>query len=275
MKYSQGDVRIDSVSIHYYRTGGDKPPFVLLHGALSNGLSWMPVAEALAERFDVIMPDAQGHGLSGRVDPDFAFEKIADHTVCLLEILGISSPIIMGHSMGAGNAFQIGVRYPHVPRAIILEDGPGLTTREAMQRPPEEKGRLMRDAIVTKELAYLRMTREELTEAARKENPTWSERDIAGYVEARRQSDPGIIDKLAEFKATDIELAAKIICPTLLMIADRGILTPQIARKISEIWQARDPFSWVQIDGSGHGIHHEQFEKFMKVVNEFIKTIED
>ena len=76
LKYTEGDITIDGITIHYYRTGGDKPPFVLLHGATDNGLCWTPVAEKLAEDYDVIKIDAQGHGKSARLGENF---QHADH----------------------------------------------------------------------------------------------------------------------------------------------------------------------------------------------------
>lgn len=62
MIYTEGDTMINGVKIHYYRTGGNKPPFVLLHGATDNGLCRTPVAEKLADKYDVIMPDALATG---------------------------------------------------------------------------------------------------------------------------------------------------------------------------------------------------------------------
>jgi len=50
--------------VHYYRTGGARPAIVLCHGATDNGLCWSPVAGALAEDYDVIMPDSRWHGFS-------------------------------------------------------------------------------------------------------------------------------------------------------------------------------------------------------------------
>lgn len=58
LQYSEGDVNINGIKIHYYRTSGNKPPFILLHGATDNGLCWTPVAEYLAGQYDVIMVDA-------------------------------------------------------------------------------------------------------------------------------------------------------------------------------------------------------------------------
>ena len=85
LKYSEGDVSINGVKIHFYRTGGQKPPFILLHGASDNGLCWSPVAEWLATEYDVIMPDAQGHGKSSRLTPGFKFTDHAEQIAGLIQ----------------------------------------------------------------------------------------------------------------------------------------------------------------------------------------------
>ena len=59
MEYQEGNVIIDGIKIHYYRSGGKKPPIVLLHGATDDGLCWGRTAQELAEQYDVIMPEAQ------------------------------------------------------------------------------------------------------------------------------------------------------------------------------------------------------------------------
>jgi pimeloyl-ACP methyl ester carboxylesterase len=41
--------------LHYYRTGGARPPLVFIHGITDDGLCWMPTAELLAETHDVVM----------------------------------------------------------------------------------------------------------------------------------------------------------------------------------------------------------------------------
>ena len=66
--YTEGDVNINGIRVHYYRIPGNGSPFILLHGATDNGLCWTPVAEDLAGQYDVIMVDAQGHGLSDRLE---------------------------------------------------------------------------------------------------------------------------------------------------------------------------------------------------------------
>ena len=122
MEYSEGHVHVNGVKIHYYRTGIGKTPFVLFHGAADNGLCWTPVAEKLSTDYDIIMPDARGHGLSDRLEPGSSPIVAVGETVGLINELGLSQPIIMGHSMWAGTAAAIATEHPELPRAVILED---------------------------------------------------------------------------------------------------------------------------------------------------------
>ena len=64
-KLFYGHVPVDGVRINYYRTGGEKPPIILLHGFSDNALSWNQVPVFLEADFDVVLIDARGHGSSG------------------------------------------------------------------------------------------------------------------------------------------------------------------------------------------------------------------
>ena len=48
-----------------YRVLGEGPPVVLLHPFPANHEFWLPVAQALATRYRMILPDLRGHGDSG------------------------------------------------------------------------------------------------------------------------------------------------------------------------------------------------------------------
>jgi pimeloyl-ACP methyl ester carboxylesterase len=57
-------VLTNGIRIHYWRSGGNKPPLVLAHGSSDDGLCWTNLAKELEANFDIILPDARGHGLS-------------------------------------------------------------------------------------------------------------------------------------------------------------------------------------------------------------------
>ncbi|OGO30430.1 MAG: hypothetical protein A2Z29_05190, partial [Chloroflexi bacterium RBG_16_56_11] len=193
--FKEGDFNAGRVKIHYYRTGGNKPKIVLLHGATDNGLCWTPVARALARRYDVIMPDAQGHGRSDRLGPDFTSADLADQVIALVERLGITGPVITGHSMGAGTAVDVAVKRPHLPKAIILED-PAWRSPEAIKVENSEAGKKQWEAMVQMLTGYNRRSREELIAECRKMNPRWPEAEILPWAEAKTQFDPSLFSRL-------------------------------------------------------------------------------
>ena len=84
----------------YHRTGGEGPPLVLSHGLTDNGLCWTRFAAAMASEFDVIMLDARGHGDSSRMPSSRPHDPGADIAEAINR-LGLVSPIVMGHSVGA------------------------------------------------------------------------------------------------------------------------------------------------------------------------------
>lgn len=57
----------------------------MLHGLTANGACWAAVAHALEEDYDVIMPDARGHGKSSAPDDGYRYEDHANDVVGLIE----------------------------------------------------------------------------------------------------------------------------------------------------------------------------------------------
>lgn len=123
--FTEGDVHRDGVRLHYYRTGTNgKPPILLLHGVTDNGLCWTRVARDLQSRYDVVMTDARGHGTSDRIGGEFSIDLLADDAAGFVRELHLQQPYVFGHSMGAITAAVLAARYPELVRALVLEDPP-------------------------------------------------------------------------------------------------------------------------------------------------------
>jgi predicted alpha/beta-fold hydrolase len=69
-----GVCEANGINIHYLRTGGTKPALVLLHGLTGSGACWSPLARALEGEYDVVMPDARGHGNSSTPLDGYRYE---------------------------------------------------------------------------------------------------------------------------------------------------------------------------------------------------------
>src|SRR5215471_11388081 len=108
--------------IHYLRTGGAGPPLVLLHGLTGNGACWSPLARSLEGDFDVVMPDARGHGRSSAPLHGYRYDDHASDVVGLIRSLGLAAPIVLGHSMGGMTAAVVASRVAEIIRGVILVD---------------------------------------------------------------------------------------------------------------------------------------------------------
>ncbi|MGD0780577.1 MAG: alpha/beta hydrolase [Dehalococcoidales bacterium] len=271
LQYTEGDLNIKGIKLHYYRTGGDKPPFILLHGATDNGLCWTTLATALTPKYDVIMPDAQGHGLSDRLDPNVSFESYAQQVVGLIKALGLKKPLIAGHSMGADTAANIAVMYPSLPCAIILEDPPwGMPEPDPKMA---EKERNEGAARVGWLLGLRNLSIEELVAESRKMDPQWPEKERLPWAKAKQQFDASLFLHMIVNPHSYDELVPKIKCPTLLIIAEKGIVTKEVAEHAAKLWKAKHPFKWVQIKGTTHNIRRDNFPDYQEVLFKFLKSL--
>src|SRR5512140_2115695 len=112
----------NGIHIHYLRTGGSKPPVVLLHGLAGSGACWSPLARALEAEFDVVMPDARGHGNSSTPLNGYRYEDHARDVVGLINGLGLTAPVLLGHSMGGMTAAVVASQIAAPMRGVMLAD---------------------------------------------------------------------------------------------------------------------------------------------------------
>lgn len=104
-------------------------PLVLLHGGGANAHWWDHLAPALAEDFFVVAPDFRGHG-----DSDHPAELVVgafnDDLEAILDRLGRSDIVLVGHSMGGHVALDHASRHPET-RGLVLLDIVGGAPRRA------------------------------------------------------------------------------------------------------------------------------------------------
>jgi pimeloyl-ACP methyl ester carboxylesterase len=268
LQYTEVDLDVQGVTIHYYRTGGRKPPFILLHGATDNGLCWSPVAEYFSDRFDVIMPDAQGHGKSERFTIGSSEKTHAFQIAGLIKQLKLDKPLVMGHSMGAGITANLAADFPDLPKAILLED-PGWQLPGSISFEPENTRKDM-----VKDLArHASHSLAQIKEDGHRSNPKWSEAELAPWAESKTQFDQALFNYPPPNPTAYLDFVVKIDCPALLITAENGKLAPVVAMEIEKIWKSRHYFKWARVMSAGHNIRREQFMVFTAIVNSYISEL--
>ncbi|WP_406430792.1 alpha/beta hydrolase [Streptomyces sp. NBC_00631] len=98
------------------------PALLLVHGWGGDGREWSPHAEALAERFRVVVPDLRGHGRSEVPDQGNTPVGMADDLAALIETLATGAVVAVGHSMGGQVANLLAVRHPELVRSVVALD---------------------------------------------------------------------------------------------------------------------------------------------------------
>ena len=87
----------------------------------------------------VVAPDQRGHGRSDPA-PDYDRAGYVADAAHVIEALGLAPAVVLGHSLGGVNAYQLAARRPELVRAVIVEDAPAeLPVRpdiEAWPAPP-------------------------------------------------------------------------------------------------------------------------------------------
>ena len=118
-RYSTGSVVSKDGTIIGYRQVGNGPAVILLHGAMESAQSHMQVAQALADRFTIYLPDRRGRGLSGPYREDHSIETDVQDMAALLAKTGAHD--VMGVSSGAIIWLQAALTLPAIRKAVIFE----------------------------------------------------------------------------------------------------------------------------------------------------------
>ena len=107
----------------YYEIHGAGRPLVLLHGAYMTAEMLGPLLPGLAAHRQVVVPEMQGHGRTADADRPITYEQMADDTAALIRHLELEQADVVGYSMGANIALQLGIRHPDAVRKLVVASG--------------------------------------------------------------------------------------------------------------------------------------------------------
>lgn len=273
--WSDHDLTIDGVNIHYYRMGDlGKPPVVLLHGFTDFGLCWLRLATDLAQDYDLIMVDAVGHGQSGGPERGFRTRAVSD-VIGVIDALGLDRAALVGHSMGGATAAGVAAEVSDRLRGVALEDPPW---RDGPPAPPPtetdaaqgSRAPLGSPGWVAWIRGFQQLSHDERQTMAATERPTWAEIDRSFWADAKARFNLAVLDYMSIARPPWRETVGRITCPVLLLTADpaRGaIVTPKAADEAAHAWRTGNV---VHIAGAGHNIRRDRYEPYRAAVTAFL-----
>ncbi len=264
-----GSIQSEDVKIHYSRTSQGFPPVVMLHGLFDNGLCFGRLAYSFYTMYDVILPDARGHGLSDAPGHGYDLHTFAGDVRQLVASLALDQPIVLGHSMGAAAAARFAAEYPESIRALILIDPPWVEPGSAgvdFERHQEmflERMRLFRP-----------MSFAEVETVGRQEHPSWHADDLDQWCKAKSQAKEESVTVIRSIAEAWLPVADKIQCKTLVLTGDpeKGAL---ISSGTAALLKERYP-NWtvVRIPEAGHNVQRDAFEQSKNQILDFLRTLD-
>jgi pimeloyl-ACP methyl ester carboxylesterase len=112
----------DEVSLFYEQEGSGEPPFVFVHGWCCDHTFFGPQFDHFKASHAVTALDLRGCGKSEQPEDGYDIPMLTDDVAWLCGELGISRPIVVGHSLGGMIAIDLAARHPAVPLAIAAVD---------------------------------------------------------------------------------------------------------------------------------------------------------
>ncbi|APW72673.1 MULTISPECIES: alpha/beta fold hydrolase [Sphingopyxis] len=274
------------LKLHYVDWGNDDaPPLLLVHGGRDHCRSWDWVAERLCDRYHVIAPDLRGHGDSAwSPDGNYDMDAFVYDLAQLIHQLDLAPVTIVAHSMGGNVALRYTGLYPDNVRKLVAIEGLGPSPKMLAERAAKPVADRFRQWIEDKRQAAGRIPKRYATldDALAR---MMAENSYLTPEQARHLTVQGInrnedgswswkfdnyLNVWSGFDMPQDDIAslwAAIACPTLLLYgADSWASNPEKDGRLEHFRTAKV----IEFEKAGHWLHHDQFDRFMSTLEEFL-----
>jgi pimeloyl-ACP methyl ester carboxylesterase len=126
--HSSGHVDVGELDL-YYERHGEGDPLVLLHGAMGTIEScFAGLLPTLADHFEVIAVELQGHGHTRDVARPLSYEGMAGDIARLLATFDIQRANVVGYSMGGAVGLELALDRPDLVDHLVFAGGAAFDT---------------------------------------------------------------------------------------------------------------------------------------------------
>ena len=206
--WTDGYVSANGIRLHYWRTGGAKPALVLAHGSSDDALCWTNLARELTDRYDVIMFDARGHGLSDpptAADPvDVQVEDLAGLIKALQARQADPHGPLDGQRLGGVVRGQVSRR-----AARGHPGGPGAGAAGHAGGAGRARRALRRRAARHTSSSATTLSEAELVADCMKNSPKWGQAECETWAPSKRRHHPDTVARQQRAASADARAAAE------------------------------------------------------------------
>lgn len=249
-----GTENIDGTAVRY-KTTGEGPDIVLLHGWGCTLDIWKSVQEHLQDGFRVTSIDFPGFGESPEPPAPWGMEEYAALLERFVRRRGITDPILVGHSFGGRVSLLYASRNP--VRKMVLVDSAGVKPR----RSPHYYAKVWAYKAAKRILPLIMGRRRGAEAIERRRNKSGS----ADYNAASGVMRATLVKVVNRDLRPEMPL---IEAPTLLVWGENDTATPLVQARVMEK-RIKDS-GLVVFSGAGHYSFLERPAQFAAVLDSFL-----
>jgi 3-oxoadipate enol-lactonase len=252
----------------FYDITGSGPPIILLHPFPTNHEFWQPVAQMLALRYRLIMPDLRGHGESSLGIGPATMRKHASDIAGVMDDAGVDRASLIGASIGGYTIFEFWRRFRNRVTALVL-----CNTKAQSDAPQARANRLQSaDDVIQRgtEPFFETMLVKLLGETTRQSRPDLVEGALRMMRKMSAEDVAGVQRGMAE-RGDSVPTLKTINVPTFIITGDEDMLTG-VAE--AELMKHNIPGSEMRVVAkAGHFSPWEQPEEVGRLLRQFLDSI--
>jgi pimeloyl-ACP methyl ester carboxylesterase len=233
-----------------------KDSLVFIPGAGGNWTSWYHQRNYFSRAFNVFIMELPGHGAA----QGQGAQEIKSYALWIkgaLEELKVTSPLVIGHSMGGAVTMDLALRFPKLLQGLVL-----VSTGARLRVLPDILDRIHGDflqavALICK-LSFAKDVSPEMLQAA--------------VAEMMKNTPDTLLGDFSACERFDImEEVQAISNPTLVICGDQDVLTPvKYSRYLADNIAGS---SFEIVKGAGHLVMMERPEEFNQKVEAFLYSV--
>jgi pimeloyl-ACP methyl ester carboxylesterase len=262
MKIKSGDSEI------FYEVMGSGPTVVLLHAFPMNHQLWRPVAEQLASRYRLVLPDLRGLGESGTGAGPATMEKHASDLAQVCDAAGVRNAVFGGVSIGGYVLFEFWRRWRERVSALILAD-----TRAQADNGPARAARLQAAEQVEKQgpAGYLEAFLPKLIGQSTQSNRPDVVEELKRMAAGSTVSGIAAVQRGMAERPDSVPTLRTIHVPTLLLFGDEDLATPVAEGELMK--REIDGSRLYSIPRAGHLAVFEQSDAAHELIRNFLQQV--
>ena len=249
----------------------EAPPLVFLHGLGGSRTSWETTLPHLIDRHQVIAIDLPGHGRSSTAPPaetDYSVAGLAQAVAAALGALGISSAVLIGHSLGGATALRVALDRPRLVAGLVLVASAGLgpeindeLIENVQSRPSRDQARRLLQLFFHNQRYVLDAAVGEIHTSRLNPATNAAVQAVASASFAHAGQQIGLAHRLGEVRP-----------PTLIVWGAEDRVIPR-AHAFSAALTIPD--AWLKVmPGVGHVPHIEDAPGFARAIGRFARAID-